>query len=167
MTATKPVLGQVLNKDSLAVEKVSGPVKAAVNLGIGWVYEDGANGWTNALTNGSISAKALYWNDKVRDNSAGAKGDVYGTFYGQNAKIVGKAEGAIVRDAIFMTSEVTAQSCAALTLRTDTLANNAADRAKRLGFYKGHALEVNDTKTSRTDAATTETDCVFIVARDA
>ena len=167
MAATKQNLGQVLNSENTAVERVSGPVKAAVNLGIGWVYEDGTNGWTNALTNGSISAKALYWNDKVRDNSAGAKGDIYGTFYGNNAKIVGKAEGAIVRDAIFMTSEVTAQSCAALTLRTDTLANNAADRAKRLGFYKGHALEVNDVKTSRTDAATTQEDCVFIIARDA
>lgn len=165
-------LGTILNKAEVT-DRVSGPVAASTTLGIGPVYEDGANGWKNAPIDGSILAARLYWNERSINNSTGAKGDKVGTFYGIGALVVGKAEGAIVVDAAAKASEVTAQSLSSLASPTNPSATYAEAEAdslynyivKKFAFYRGHVNEVTGVKTSRTDAATTETNCVFEVRK--
>lgn len=155
--------GTILNKDSKSVVKKSGPVAANTNLGIGLVYLDGANGWKNAPTDGSVIASRLYFNPIALDNSTGAKGDKTGTFYGLNAIVVGKNEGTTALNSKCKASGTTAQAFAALTIRTDTLANNSADRDAEVAGYLGHIGEISQKDSLATAGANGETNCVFVM----
>lgn len=153
--------GTVINKDDLSVVKKSGPVAANENLGIGLVYLDGANGWKNAPTNGSIIASRLYFNPVVKNNTGGALGALTGTFYGLNAEVVGKIEGTMALNSKCKASSTTAQSFAALTIRTDTIANNSADRDAEVAGYLGHVGEIKSIDSLATAGADAETNGVF------
>lgn len=161
--------GTVINKTDPAVVKKSGPVKAATKLTVGLVYYT-TNGWDKAPIDGSIHARNLYWNPIELDNTNGVKGDLSGTFYGLNARVVGKAEGAIVKGKDVMASETTAQSFAELAEPSDAASGSAAEinavrdyAVKLLGGYLGHTDEILSKDSEPTDAADAETNCVFVI----
>lgn len=172
--ASSTVLGTVLNKNDVH-DKISGPVKAAITLGIGLVFEDGALGWDNAPVDGSVPARRLYWNPTSINNSTGVLGDKHGTFYGDNALFVGQADGAIVVDASVRTSQTAAhegqlQSFAEPTEPGAAYGEPAADSlffyvVDKVASYKGHVDEINQIADSRTDAIDAETDLVFQMRR--
>lgn len=174
-------LGIVLNKDDV-LDIVEGPVAASTNLTIGFVYEDGANGWKVAPVDGSITADALYWNPTAKDNSSGSKGDLTCTVYGEGARVVGQADGVIVVDAPIRASNTAAHGgqVKALAAVVDAALNGTFDDAEaeaaldalrdyhlhKIGTYKGHYLtEIGNVDISRTNAADTETNCVFELRR--
>ena len=155
--------GTIINEDSESVVKKSGPVAAGVNLGIGLVYLDDANGWKNAPTNGSIIASRLYFNPVALDNTNGVKGDKTGTFYGLNAQVVGKIEGTMALNSKCKASGTTAQAFAALTIRTDTVVNNQADNDAHVAGYLGHVGEIKSKDSLATAGANNETNGVFVM----
>lgn len=178
MASTNPTYGTVLNKNEVK-DIQSGPVAASTTLGIGLVYKDGANGWKQAPTDGSVYADRLYWNEKSLDNSSGSLGGKSGTFYGEGARVVGKADGAITVDAKCKASTTSAHggqfivnSTPADATTTPTAAQlNAVKNWVRhtIAIYKGHALELNrigsTTASLPTDAVDEDTNVVFEIRR--
>lgn len=178
MTSTAPVIGTVLNKNDVQ-DKQSGPVAVSITLAVGLVYKDGANGWKNAPTDGSIHGDQLYFNP-ISLTSTATLGEVVGTFYGEGARVVGKAYGAIVVDEYCKASGTTAGSFEALAdpadatvgatfgggTATETAINAIRNwQRNKVALYKGHALELNQVDDLPTDALTTETNCVFEIVR--
>ena len=177
MTSTNPVYGTVLNENDVQ-DKQSGPVAVSITLAIGLVYKDGANGWKNAPTDGSIHGKAFYWNP-ISLVSTATLGEKTGTFYGEGARVVGKADGAIVVDAYAKASTNVANALMALTdpanaalnaTFSDTETEAAIDAIRnwqrnKVAIYKGHALELNQVNSLPTDATDTQTTCVFEIVR--
>ena len=154
MATTEPTLGTVLNREQVSDRK-TGPVKAGVILGVGLVYQDGANGWDNAT---SQSGEVCYWNETVIDNSAGVLGDKVGTFFGTGALVVGYSEGIIAVNARCKNGTV------ANGFVTNTVAL-VADVLLTCAIYKGHPLERTGNETLPTASADTETNCVFEIVR--
>jgi hypothetical protein len=152
-------LGDVLNKHAVT-DVISGPVAASTTLGIGLVYEDGANGWKNAPTDGSIEGRSMYFNPVSIDNSSGSLGDKIGTFYGEGALVVGTADTAIAVDAHCKASTNVAQAFEDVTITT-----TLGDLLDVVAIYRGKVHERTESGTSRTAAADTDTDCVFQIVR--
>jgi len=154
-------LGLVLNKDDVK-DKVSGPVAASTTLNPGLVYEDGANGWKQAPTTGAAIGNEVYWNPVTIDNSSGALGDKVGEFYGEGARVVGQADGAIPVDGRVKPSTTASHEGQFIA----GVITAIADLEDLCGTYKGHYLtEINQVGVSRTAAADAETDCVFELRR--
>ena len=172
--ASSTVLGTVLNKNDVH-DKISGPVKAAITLAIGLVFEDGALGWDNAPVDGSVPARRLYWNPTEINNSTGVLGKKHGTFYGDNALFVGKADGVIVVDESVQASQTAAHNGQLQTIAEPTepgaaYAEAAADSlffyvVDKVASYKGHVDEIKQIADSRTDAIDEDEDCVFQIRR--
>jgi hypothetical protein len=178
MTSTKPIYGTVLNKNDVQ-DKITGPVKASVTLAIGLVYQDGANGWTNAPTDGSVYGRQLYWNEKVL-TATSTLGEIVGTFYGEGARVVGKSDGIITAHAWCKAStnfangfiinsdpvDATVGATFGAGTKTETAVNNVRNwqRAK-IAIYHGHVLEVIGNTTVPSSSADLETDCVFEITR--
>lgn len=178
MASTKPIHGTIINKNEVQ-DKVTGPVAVSITLAIGLVYQDGANGWKNAPTDGSIHGKALFWNEKALVSTA-TIGEIGGTFYGEGAKVVGKADGVITADAWckastsfangFIINSDPANTTVAGTYATATEAKDQIDAIRnwqraKVAIYKGHVLEVIGNTTLPTSSADLETDCVFEITR--
>lgn len=174
MTATGvPVLGTILNRDQVLEKKV-GKVAASTNITKGaLVYQDAANGWKIAPTDGSVVGSRLFVAGHDADNSSGVLGDKTVEVYGHGAEFIGKAEGAITVDADVKASRTTAGSLAANTLPTApaaTYGEAAADSLydfviAKLGKYLGHYGEHLETGNLPTNAADAETNCVFRITR--
>ena len=172
MASSDPVLGTVMNMNDVT-DKKSGPVAGSITLGVGLVYEDGANGWKQAPTDGTIHADELYWNPTAKTSTA-TLGGVTGTFYGEGAKVIGKADGAIVVD-----NKVKASTTSAHGGQLISLADPAAGTTptagqldvitawvkNKIAIYKGHANEVNNVGAVATDAVDEDINCVFQVTR--
>lgn len=177
MTTTSPIYGTILNKNEVQ-DKVTGPVAVSITLAIGLVYQDGANGWKNAPTDGSVYGRQLYWNEKSLVSTA-TLGEIGGTFYGEGAKVVGKSDGVITSQAwckagtaianAFIINSDPANTTLAATF-ADTEAEAAIDAIRnwqraKIAIYKGHVLEVIGNTTLPTSSADTETNCVFEITR--
>ncbi len=158
--------GQLLNRESIS-DRLVGDVAAATKLLVGLVYQDGANGFKQAPVDGTIAARALYWNPYEIDNASGSKGDKIGTFYGNCARVVGKADGAIAVNAPCRASETAAHGgqFESLTIRTDSVPNNATDVQALVALYKGHIGETVETANDPTAAVDGEEDLVFEIVR--
>ena len=173
MTSTNPVLGTVIN--SVDVKDIqSGPVAVSITLGIGLVYKDAANGWKAAPTDGTIHADQLYWNPRSLTSTA-TLGEIVGTFYGEGARVIGKADGAIVVDNYCKASTTSSHGGQFISLAdpsgaatTPTAANVNAIRdwqRNKVAIYKGHALELNQVDDLPTDAVDEDITCVFEIVR--
>lgn len=164
------VLGTVLNKPLL---ELGGDIKVlgiadSVTLTDGMlVYQDGSNGLKVVPTSAQPQAGLIRFLPFGYDNGSGVSGHAkYRTFlttYKRGARVVGKAEGAIVVGAEVRASTSTAGSFATLSVPADitTPANIAAVNAisaylrARVGVYNGHpgqGIEQGSTKQP-TDAA--------------
>ena len=173
MASTNPVYGTVLNKNDVQ-DKKSGPVAVSITLPVGLVYEDGANGWKQAPTDGSIHADELYWNEKSLTSTA-TLGGVTATFYGEGARVVGKADGAIVVDAKCRASQTSshggqfqanADPADATTTPTATQLNALKNwQRNTIAIYKGHALELNRVDSVATNAVDEEENGVYEIVR--
>lgn len=173
MTSSNPVLGTVLNQNDVQDIK-SGPVAVSITLGVGLVYEDGANGWKQAPTDGTIHADELYWNPRSLTSTA-TLGGVTGTFYGEGARVIGQADGAITVDQYCEASTSSSHGGQLIALAdpsgaatTPTAANVDAIRnwqRDKVAIYKGHANEVNNVGVVATNAADEDTNCVFEITR--
>jgi len=172
LTSSNPVLGTVLNQNDVQDIK-SGPVAVSITLGVGLVYEDGANGWKQAPTDGSINADELYWNPKSLTSTA-TLGGVTGTFYGEGARVIGQADGAITVDQYCKASTTSAHGGQLIALAdpANASAGSAAEidavrdwQRDKIAIYKGHANEVNNVGVVATNAADEETNCVFEITR--
>jgi len=179
MASSDPVLGTVMNKNDVQ-DKKSGPVAVSITLGVGLVYEDGVNGWKQAPTDGTIHADELYWNPTAKTSTA-TLGGVTGTFYGEGARVIGKADGIIVVDQYVKASTTTAHGGQLIKLDdlgtpaldatfSDTEVEAAFNAARdfqrnKIALYKGHANEVNNVGAVATDAVDEDINCVFQVTR--
>lgn len=175
MTTTSPIYGTILNKNEVQ-DKVTGPVAVSITLAIGLVYQDGANGWKNAPTDGSIHGRKLFWNEKALVSTA-TLGEIGGTFYGEGAKVVGKSDGVITADAWckastnfangFITNDDPADATATIanTTTSNEINNIRNWQRAKVAIYKGHVLEVIGNTTLPTSSADTETNCVFEITR--
>lgn len=180
MASTNPVYGTVLNKEEVQ-DKQSGPVAVSITLAIGLVYKDGANGWKQAPTDGSIHADQLYWNP-ISLTSTSTLGEVVGTFYGEGARVVGKADGAIVVDNYCKASTTSSHGGQFISLAdpsdatvgatfgggtaTETAINNIRNwQRNKVAIYKGHALELNQVDDLPTDAVDEDTNGVYEIVR--
>lgn len=175
MTSTKAKLGTVLNKDQVA-DKRSGKVAASTSLAVGLVYQDGANGWKQVPTNASVLGRRCYWNETAIDNSAGALGDKTGTFYGEGAKVVFKADVAITLDTWLKPSTNTAGEMMALgsdpAATVSTVGTVAAQineittwQTSKVALYIGHVLEISAADGLATDAVDNDEDCVAVIRK--
>lgn len=175
MTSTSPVIGTILNKNEVQ-DFITGSVKASVTLAVGLVYQDGANGWTNAPTDGSIYGRQLFWNERSLTATA-TLGEIVGTFYGEGAKVVGKSDGVITVNANCKASTsfangfiiVADPSDATATIANTTTSNEINNvrnwQRNKIAIYKGHVLEVIGNTTNGTSSADLETNCVFQIRR--
>ena len=170
MASTDPIVGTVINRNEVQ-DKKSGPVAVSITLGVGLVYEDGANGWKNAPIDGSIHADELYWNPTELISTA-VLGGVIGTFYGEGARVIGVADTAIVVDQKCKASTNVAQALEpnADPANSTTPTSGEVDAIRdwirdTVAIYKGHALEVNRVDAVATNAVDTETNCVFEIVR--
>lgn len=173
MTSSNPTYGTVINKNDVQ-DKQSGPVAVSITLAIGLVYKDGANGWKQAPTDGTIHGDQLYWNP-ISLTSTATLGEVVGTFYGEGARVVGKADGAIVVDNYCKASTTSSHGGQFITLAdpsgaatTPTAANVDAIRnwqRSKVAIYKGHALELNQVDDLPTDAVDEDTNGVYEIVR--
>lgn len=180
MASTNPTYGTVINKNDVK-DIQSGPVAVSITLPIGLVYKDGANGWKQAPTDGSIHADQLYWNDKSR-TSTSTLGVVQGTFYGEGARVVGKADGAIVVDEYCRASQTgshggqfealadPANATVGATFGSGTATETAIDAIRtwqrnKIAIYKGHALELNQVDDLPTDAVDEDTNGIYEIRR--
>ena len=164
MSSAFVVYGDVINKDAVA-DRVAGLVAAATKVVIGWVYEDGANGWKPA-TNG-IDARRCYWSDRELDNTNGALGDVTGNFWGEGACVVCKAGGVISVDD---TVKIGAASDTVLTSTIEDAVAGAATTIaaalkKFIGQYMGHVGQAQGAKVARTGAVAADADIIVMVRR--
>lgn len=173
MTSSNPVYGTVLNSQEVK-DIQSGPVAVSITLAIGLVYKDAANGWKQAPTDGTIHADELYWNP-ISLTSTATLGAVVGTFYGEGARVVGKADGIIAVDEYVKASTTSAHNGQFIALAdpsgaatTPTAANVDAIRnwqRWKIGLYKGHALELNRVDNLPTAAADEDTNIVVEIRR--
>ena len=158
------VYGEVLNRDAVS-DRVAGLVAAATKLAIGFVYEDGANGWKAATA--AIEARRCYWNDRELDNSNGAHGDVTGEFWGENTCFTGKSGGVIAVDSTVKIGAAPDKLIAADI--EDAIAGAAttiaANLKKFIAQYAGHLGQAAGAKVARTAAAADDADVVFRVRR--
>lgn len=175
-----PTLGDIQNKETVR-DKKEGSAAAALSLGIGLVYQDGANGWKIAPVDGSIDARRLYFNGTVLDNSGGVLHDLTSTFYGEGAIVVGQADIAIVVNDKCRASQtaahtgqfqaITKPAAAALNaIFSDTEVEAALDALRDflvegVAIYLGHAGEITETQNEPTDAVDGDTDCLFLIVR--
>lgn len=158
------VYGSVINKGMVG-DRVAGLVAANTKIPIGFVYEDGANGWKPATA--AILARRCYWSDIELDNTNGALGAVTGDFWGEGACVVCGSGGAIVVDD---TVKIGATSAKVVTATiTDVAAGAAgsiaADLKKLVGIYNGHVGEAQGAKQARTDAVNDDADIVVMLRR--
>ena len=180
MVSSDPILGTVINMSDVQ-DKKSGPVAVSITLGVGLVYEDGANGWKVAPTDGTIHADELYWNPTSLTSTA-TLGGVTGTFYGEGARVIGKADGAIVVDQFCEASTTSAHGGQLLALADPSNATTGATygggtatkaaidairdwQRDKIALYKGHANEVNRVGVVATDAADEDENCIFEITR--
>lgn len=180
MTSTNPKFGTVINKNEVQ-DVQSGPVAVSITLGIGLVYKDGANGWKQAPTDGTIHGDQLYWNEKVL-TSTSTLGAIVGTFYGEGALVVGQADGAIVVDNYCKASTTSSHGGQLISLADPSAATVGATfgggtktetaidairnwQRNKVALYKGHALELNRVDNLPTDAVDEDTNCVFQIVR--
>ena len=172
MASTNPVYGTVINKNDVK-DIQSGPVAVSITLPVGLVYKDGANGWKQAPTDGSIHADQLYWNEKSLTSTA-VLGAVTGTFYGEGARVVGKADGAIGVDGKCRASQTSSHGGqfqanadpAAATTPTATQLDTLKDWIRNtIAIYKGHALELNKVDTLPTAAVDEEENGIYEIVR--
>ena len=180
MASSDPVLGTVMNMNDVS-DKKSGPVAVSITLGVGLVYEDGVNGWKQAPTDGTIHADELYWNPTSLTSTA-TLGGVTGTFYGEGAKVIGKADGAIVVDNKVKASTTSSHGGQLISLADPANATTGATygggtatkaaidairdwQRNKIAIYKGHANEVNNVGAVATDAVDEDINCVFQVTR--
>jgi hypothetical protein len=173
MASTNPTYGTVINKNDVK-DIQSGPVATSITLAIGLVYKDAANGWKQAPTDGSIHADQLYWNEKSLTSTA-TLGAVVGTFYGSGARVVGKADGAIVVDTYCRASETSAHGgqFESLADPSDSITTPLAAQVDairdwqrtKIAIYKGHALELNQVDDLPTDAEDEDTNGIYEIRR--
>ena len=177
MTSTIPILGTVINQNDVT-DKVTGSVAVSITLAVGLVYQDAANGWKNAPTDGSIDGDRLYWNHTALTSTA-TLGEIVGTFYGNGSRVVGKSDGIITAGNWckastsfangFITNDLVAATIGA-TFGSGTATETAIDAVRdwqlaKVARYIGHCLEVVGNETNPTSSADLDVNCVFEIQR--
>lgn len=164
--------GDVLNKPFLSDRQINGVAdNVALAAGI-LVYQDGANGLKVVPTSSQPEASRIRFLEKAADNtgSGHAALAVKAETYKSGAQVVGKADGALVVGLAVKASTNNAGEFEALVIPPDPTGGQDPTEAehislleyhrRRVGIYRGHLGEINQSGSEPTDAVDNDVDIV-------
>ncbi len=168
-----PALGDVINTFDVS-DKVEIQIAIGQNVPAGPVYKFGASDWRAVPVDGSIVSKKIYILPVGLDNTLGTVVKTHEA-YGDGARFMGKADGAIVVNTNCRVSE-TASHAQQLQAQADPTAPGGTYLqaeavslvdaiTKTLCQYVGHHDEIQAVAGTPTDAVDEDVDCIFQVKR--
>ena len=158
-----PTQGDIQNKHQLTDVIVSGVNTTTALVSGTLVYINGATGLVVVPTSSQPDNSKIRFLEAGVDNSAGAAiTDKEAETFKKNARVIGKAQGAIVVGNAVRASLTNAGEFLTLADLTtsDTVIVVAGYIRARLGIYLGHNGEIEETANEPSDAA--DTDLVVI-----